>query len=90
MDELLVELFDFLKSGGWFAVVAFVGYLTYRVSMVGIVTLGVYKAIRLIVKRYESRNLEERIAAEMGTKTPLTAHEESKVLEAVRNVKWRE
>lgn len=78
------EILQLLQSGGWMAIALLAAYLIYKTTMVGIITLAIYKAVKLLVQAFSSRSLEARIAAEMGVKTPLTPGEEAYVLKAVR------
>lgn len=79
--DLVVVVVDLLKSAGPIGVLAFFIYVAYKVSMVGVITLGVYKALKLFTHR---NFLEGRIAAVMGYTSPISPSEEVEVLEILK------
>lgn len=76
--------FDMVKTSGYIGVAILAMFLVYKTTIVGMITLAIYKSWRLIVTSMQSKNLAARLAAEIGAKTPLTSDEETKILEAVR------
>ena len=86
MEELMTFAKEFLSTGGWIGAYVFTVYLVYKTLTVSIVAWGILKGINLVVTAFTSRTLEQRIAAELGTKAPLTAGEEAAVLKAVRAI----
>lgn len=84
MDIFLEQMVELLKSGGWVGATIFGIYLLYKTAMTSLVAVTIYKAIKLIVQAFSNKTFEARVAAELGTKAPLTPLEDSKVMKAIR------
>ncbi len=82
--EILKQILEMAKSTGYMGIVILAMWLVYKTTTIGLITVAIYKAFKLMVSSAQSRTLAARLAAEMGVKTPLTSAEEAKVLEAVR------
>ena len=84
MEPFVAQMVDLLKSGGWMGAVVFGIYLLYKTTITSLVAVVIYKAVKLLVESFSSKSFEARVAAEMGTKAPLTPLEDSMVMKAVR------
>ena len=82
--DILSQVFTLVQTSGYLGIGILAMWLIYKTTLVGLISISIYKAFKLIVTASQSRTLSARIAAEMKTKTPMTSLEEAIVLEAVR------
>ena len=82
MDEFFKEFVTLLANGGWLTVAALFMYLSYKTSIVGMIALAIYKALKLVLTRHAT--FEQRVARALETTVPLTVGEEGLVLELIR------